>query len=123
MSKKKNVITVATKDELMTESYYRRLWIAARNLSIPRRGWLDKIAACFCDFQGDIVLSDGKPYDIPFVDDVFGDDQDMRWLSYYLSADKTGKLPRMISRKIERVQVIDLYFRIKHPQIAEYFEL
>lgn len=119
--KSKRVITVATKAELLSEHYYRRLWLAARNLPIPRRGWLDEIAACFFMFQEVIIYRSGEPFSIPLVDDIFGDDPDMRWLSYYLSADDSGTVPRTISRKIERVQLIDLYFRIKYPKIAQHF--
>ncbi len=119
--KNKRVIVVATQSELMNEHYYRRLWLAARNLSIPRRGWLDEIASCFCDFRGNIIYRSGEPYPIPLADDVFGDDPDMRWLSYYLNADESGTVPRTISRKIERLQLIDLYFRINHPNLASHF--
>ena len=119
--KNKRVIVVATQSELMNEHYYRRLWLAARNLSIPRRGWLDEIASCFCDFRGKIIYRSGEPYPIPLADDVFGDDPDMRWLSYYLNADESGTTPRTISRKIERIQLIDLYFRINHPKLASHF--
>ncbi|MCF6319725.1 MAG: hypothetical protein L3J83_10700 [Proteobacteria bacterium] len=119
--KKKRVIIVATKEELLNKHYYRRLWLAARNMSIPRRGWLDEIADCFCQYRGTIVYRSGEPFPIPFVDDVFGDDMDMRWLSNYFGSDESGTAPRVISRKIERLQLIDLYFRIKHPNLAQHF--
>lgn len=118
---RKRVTTVATSAELKNEHYYRRLWVAARNIELPRRMWLDELAACFRDYRGDILYPSGEPFPIPYVDDAFGDDPDMRWLSYYLSTDETGKEPRSVSRKIERIQLIDLYFRIKHPAIARHF--
>ncbi len=121
LCKNKRVITVATNAELLNEHYYRRLWLAVRNLSLPRRHWLDEIAECFLHFNGSTIYQSGEPYPIPLVDDVFGGDQDMRWLSYYLKIDPTGNRPRAISRKLERVQLIDLYFRIKHPNIARHF--
>ena len=117
----KRVTTVATTAELKNYHYYRRLWIAARNLELPRRRWLDEIAACFRDYQGDVIYASGDPYPIPLVDDIFGDDPDMRWLSYYLGTDESGKEPRSVSRKLERVQLIDLYFRIKFPAVARHF--
>lgn len=121
LCKKKEVIFVATKAELQTEHYYRRLWLAARNISLPRRGWLDELAACLYEYRGKIIYRSGEPFPIPDVDEVFGDDPDMRWLSYYLTADKSGFSPNRISRKFERVQIIDLYFRIKYPKIARHF--
>jgi|GEM_PF-5411277 len=36
-SKIKTVIFVATREELESKSYYRRLWIAARNVKTFRR--------------------------------------------------------------------------------------
>lgn len=121
--KKKRVIIVATKEELLNEHYYRRLWLASRNMSIPRRGWLDEIADCFCRFRGRIVHRSGEPYQIPFVDDVFGTENntDMRWMSYYLRADESETIPFTVSRKIERLRLIDLYFRIEHEKIAKHF--
>lgn len=121
--KNKRVIIVATKSELLNEHYYRRLWLAARNMSIPRRGWLDEIADCFCRFRGTIIYRSGESYQIPFVDDVFGTENnpDMRWMSYYLRADKSETTPFTISRKIERLRLIDLYFRIEYPTIAKSF--
>ena len=121
--KKKRVIIVATKSELLNEHYYRRLWLAARNISIPRRGWLDEIADCFCRFRGTIICRSGKPYQIPFVDDVFDteNNSDMRWMSYYLKADESKITPFTISRKVERLRLIDLYFRIEFPKMAEKF--
>ncbi len=62
--KNKRVIVVATKSELLNEHYYRRLWLAARNISIPRRGWLDEIADCFCQYRGSIIYRSGEPFPI-----------------------------------------------------------
>jgi hypothetical protein len=50
-----------------------------------------------------------------------GDDDDMRWPGYYLKPDETGLYPNTISRKVERLQMLDMYFRIKHPRIAAHF--
>jgi len=109
------VIYVATDAELTGPDYYRRLWLAVRNADIPRRGWLDAIADALRDFDGEILKESGEPYAIPLVDDVFGDDPDLRWLGYYLRADQTGKLPLSMSRKLERLRILDLYFRIISP--------
>ena len=121
LCKNKRVIIVATKTELLSEPYYRRLRIAARNIAISRRAWLDEIVACFRDYEGLLQYLSGQPYPIPFVDDVFGDDPDVRWMSDYLATDESGLSPRTIARKMERVQLIDLYFRIGHPLIARHF--
>ncbi len=119
---KHRVVYVATQTELVNPVYYRRLWIATRNIPIPRRGWLDEIADTLRDFDGNVLHPNGSTYDIPCVDTTFGDDPDVRWLGYYLLADGSGDYPKIITRKLQRVQLLDLYFRIKYPQIADSFK-
>lgn len=114
-------ITLTHPSLLLSQHYYRRLWLAVRNVDIPRRDWLDELADTFRDYNGVILTPNGQRYTLPFIDDVFGDDTDMRWLGYYLTADATGLYPRVRTRKIERLQILDLYFRIKWPEIAKHF--
>ena len=115
LCKNKRIVRVATMAELTNPHYYRRLWIAARNIPIGRRKWLDELAACFRDCECTIVYPSGQPFPIPFIDELMGDDPDCRWLGYYLRADPTGTMPSTMSRKLERVQILDLYFRIRYP--------
>lgn len=119
--KNKHIIYVATKEELMNESYYRRLWMATCNIDLSRRSWLDRIANALRDYDGAIMHRCGLPYEIPCVDEAFGDDPDMRWLGYYKLSDGTGLRPKMMCRKFHRLQLLDLYFRICHPNIARHF--
>lgn len=114
-------ITLASVEALKTLSYYNRLWIAVRNISISRRAWLDELSDTFRDFEGIILKPNGEEFEIPYIDDVFADDPEMRWLSYYLKPDVTGESPKSLSRKIERLQLFDLYFKIKYPKIARHF--
>ncbi len=118
---KKRTIYVATKEELECPSYYLRLWIAVKNIKISRRSWWDELADTFRDFQGKIVLRNHTPFILPCLDETFGNDPDLRWLGYYLRPDKSGLSPQSISRKLRRLQLLDLYFRIKHPHIAIHF--
>lgn len=117
----KSIITLTSPDVLRSPIYYRSLWLAVRNIDIPRRDWLEELANTFRDFEGDIQHPNTAPYHLPLIDDVFGDDLDMRWMGYYLRADKSGEFPQSKSRKIERLQILDLYFRIKYPHIAMQF--
>lgn len=121
--KTKRIIYVATKEELKCRSYYRRLWIATCNINIPRRAWLDEIVNTLRDFDGTIIHRSGLPYQVPCIDEAFGDDPDLRWLGYYMLADRTGQSPKMMSRKYHRLQLLDLYFRIKYPKIAHHFSI
>ena len=119
----RGVIYIATAEELLSRSYYCRLWVAARNISIStsRRSWLDAIADAIRDYKGLICHPGGARYKIPIVDDIFGGDHDMRWLSYFLLPDDSGRLPKMKTRKVERLRLIDLFFKIRHPDIARHF--
>ena len=116
-----SVVCVCTDAALKDKNYYDRLWRAARSLNIPRRRWLDELADCFCAFRGQVRDSSGAPYEIPMIDEAFGDDMDCRWLSYYLKADKTGRKTGSKSSMYERLRLIDLYFRIRHPDFAKKF--
>ena len=112
----KRVVVVASKQELSDEHYRKRLWLAARNLRISRRRWPDEIAAAIYNFHGDILLPSGLPWPVPDVDDVLGDP---RWFSYYF--EETNGQPRRDVRLIERLRMIDLYFRIARPLIQRHF--
>jgi len=120
-SNNKRIIYLATTQELILESYYWRLWITVKNLPIARRNWLNEIADTFRDFEGVVIERSGKPFPLPLVDDIFGDDPDMRWFSYYLKPNHSGIFPHSRIRKLERLQLLDVYFRIKHPDIARHF--
>ena len=116
LSLTKRVVVVASKAELTNPHYNKRLWLAARNMLISRRNWPDVIADALYHFNGEIMIGNGMRWPIPDVDDVLGDP---RWFSYYFE-DVDGE-PRRKIRLIERLRLIDLYFRIKHPHIARHF--
>ena len=118
----KHAFYLTDPEALLSESYYRRLWLAVRNVDIPRRSWLEELADLMRDYDGTIYQDDGTVYEFPLIDDIFGDDFDMRWMGYYLLADDSGHGPRMKSRKIERLQLLDLYMQIKYPDIAKHFK-
>lgn len=116
-------VFLATDEELSDAHYYLRLWLAARNVQCSRRAWLDEIADTLRDFEGTIWTPNGEAYEVPLVDEVFGDDADMRWMSDYLRpSDFDCRKPARISARPSRVRLIDLYFRIRHPQIARHFK-
>ena len=110
-------IYVASESELMDQTYYRRLWLAA----IPRREWLDAIADTLRDYRSTIAFAPGQRYQVPCIDAAIGNDLDVRWLGHFLAANDNGGFPLRYSRKIERLRLIDLYFRIRHPEIARHF--
>ena len=113
-------IFLASEAELHTPSYYNRLWLAAKNQPLSRRAWLDEIADCFRDFEGTVYHQSGQIFEFPEVDSLFPDCE-MRWLSYYLEPSSAADVPRRISRHTERLRILDLYFRIQHPDLARHF--
>ncbi len=112
------VIIVASKQELMNEHYKLRLWLAAKNMNVSRRIWPDVIADSIYNYQGNIYCPDGRLWYIPDVDDVLGDP---RWFSYYF--EETNGLPSRKVRLVEKLRLIDLFFRIKKPGIQRHFGL
>lgn len=115
-------VYVATDAELLSDHYYRRLWMAVRNIGISRRDWLDELSDAFleADARVRIIYRSGDPYRLPEIDEVFPCPE-MRWLSDYLKSDPSGLKPASRSRAVERLRLLDLFFRVKHPQIAAHF--
>lgn len=115
-SSKKRVVVIEPMETLNNPSYKKRLWLAARNMNISRRNWPNVIAEAIYNFDGDIIISNGMRWPIPLVDDVLGDP---RWFSYYFEMEDDE--PRRDVRLLERIRLIDLYFKIAHPQLARHF--
>lgn len=116
LSQLKQIIIVATIAELTNPVYSRRLWLAARNMNISRRQWPNVIADAIYNYKGTILLPDDRIWPIPDIDDVLGDP---RWFSLYF--EECDGRPRREVRLIERLRVIDLYFRITKPNIYRHF--
>jgi hypothetical protein len=112
------VIYLVTNWQLQDRNYYVRLWRAVRSLNYSRRQWRERLSDMLRDYNGAIHYAPGVPFKIPLVDDVFGNDEGMRWLSYYLKADTSDRRPLMKSRSFERLRLLDLYIRIHHPEKA-----
>lgn len=121
LPKHKTTICVASDLELTTPSYYNRLWLAIKNSGIRRRDWLDEIADAIRDHDGEIKTPCGGIYIVPDIDETFGDDPDVRWLGYFLAVAPIEHTLARRSRKIERLRLLDLYFRIRYPDIARHF--
>ena len=113
------VITVATLPELLRHSHFQRLAIATAALEFSRRKLIDEIADVLYEFEGELVWPDGRPFDLPDIDEAFGGDGSFRWLSDFIrfAARPVHQLPQR--RVIARLRLIDLYFRIKHPERAQ----
>lgn len=110
------VVMVASDAQLFNRHYRRRLWMAARNLNIPRRRWFDALADVIYNFDGEIVNPNGTRWNIPDIDDSMGCN---RWISAYL--EEYNGAPRRETRMIERLRIIDVFFQVKYPHIHRHF--
>lgn len=119
MNKINNTAVVEYSKNLLDERLYFIQWMIARNLrDIPsRRAWLDEMSLEFAN-KGDIDFryKDGSPYILPDLDYAFGEDDDMRWLSSYISCDGSNVSPRHKSNKIERLRIINIFLKLRYPQ-------
>ena len=118
MTTRQTIITVASDAQLRTPIFYRRLWLAIRNVPIQRRDWLDELADTFRDFDGRYVYSNGKEYLLPDLDTTFGDDASMRWFGAYMGI--TDGSPTVRSYRVDRLRILDLYVQIKSPDVARH---
>ncbi|MDI4665382.1 hypothetical protein K9U40_13740 [Xanthobacter autotrophicus] len=111
-------IIVPTMAELLRPSRFRRLAIATAALDIPRRKLPDVIADSLYGYSGVILRADGSPYELPDIDDVFGNDGSFRWISAFTRFAVEPPRQAAQERVLPRLEVIDLYFQIKHPERA-----
>ena len=117
----RRVVTLASNAELRSSAYLRGLGMAMIALGLPRRGWRDAIADALRDFEGELRGPDGRRCEPPFVDDHFPEDEDQRWLSDFTARAAAGRPIRLQAKSLERVRLIDLFFRIRFPALAATF--
>lgn len=115
----KRVVRVASDAQLLNRHYRRRLWMAARNMGISRRKWLDELADVIYNFDGEILYPNGTKWDISDIDidEIMGNS---RWMSAFLEKNNNGE-PCRETPLIERLRIIDLFFQIKYPHIHRHF--
>lgn len=111
-------VVVASDTALRRYSHFQRLAIATAALPVSRRELPNLIADTIYNFKGEIVWPNGTPYDLPDLDDAFGGDGSFRWVSDFIRFAEEPPRQHPQRRVIERLRLIDLYFRIKHPERA-----
>lgn len=112
-------VTVASDTALRRTSHVQRLAIATAALEVSRRELLNHLADEIYGYEGLILQPNGAVFEVPdtLIDDVF-EDPDGRWLSDFLAFAETPPRQRPQLRILPRLRLIDLYFRIKHPERA-----
>ena len=100
---------------------YRNVVMTDPDMS--RRKLLDAISIAFAR-AGDCAFRfrGGRPYAVPDIDAVFGNDCDMRWLSHYLEGDGSGDYPKRMSRKPERLRLLHLYLKLRYPRFIPHLD-
>lgn len=128
------IIIVNYDAELRSEPLYRAQWMIAHNLAypkasnpeiggIPRREWRDAMTITFARHSYlKYQYRSGTLYNLPYVDEVFGEDEDMRWLSLYLEPNYSGLSPLRMSTKIERLRLINLFLKVRYPNLRKHLE-
>ena len=124
--KHKRILHVPTEDELFDPVIYRRLWMIYRNVimcRISRRNLLDVISLAFIHSPTIyLCYRDGTPFRFDDVDEIFGDDPDMRWISVFLEANSCYSGPKRHSRMRMRLIILFLFVKIKYPRFTRYLE-
>ncbi len=93
----------AASDELLLEPVYRQALLYQLNkLDIPRRVLPDEIMIAIARNTHPIL--EVKFYDMPEIDELFGNDPEFRALSNILN----GAVPR----DLDRLRILDLYLRV-----------
>lgn len=112
-------VVMAADYQLCRTSHYQRLAIATAAMGVSRREIPNLLADAIYCFEGTIYWPDGRIYESSdtAVDDAFGDD-DFRWLSDFIRFADQEPRQRPQRRVLTRLRLIDLYFRIKHPERA-----
>lgn len=111
-------LMVGSDAELSEPWRFLRLAIATAALEVSRRKLPDLIADAIYGFEGRIVCRNGTPYDLPDIDEAFGNEGTFRWISDFTRF--AEKPPRQVPQRrvLERLRLIDLYFRIAYPERA-----
>ena len=115
-----STLYVVTDEELKTGCYYNLLWTAARALDIPRRKLPETISRFLNELESrgiEIRWPNGRPFAIPFIDDVFKDCT-CRWYSLYLQRHHCGYKPKLRCRNYRALRLIDAYIAVHYPKVA-----
>ena len=112
-------VVMARDFQLGRKSQVRRLAISLKAEGISRRELANKIADAIYEFEGTIYYADGRKFEPTDteIDDTFAD-PDFRWISDFLKFADIEPRQRPQRRILARLRLIDLYFRIKHPERA-----
>ena len=120
-------IYVASDDELLSKSYFRRFAIASvalkTELKLTRVEFPSWMADVVHGYEGKILWCHGGPFTVSdtAIDDAFDNEGSFRWLSDLFQFAEVELKQRPQHRLVARLRLIDLAFRISRPDSARHF--
>lgn len=114
------IVTVAADHQLLRRSHFQRLAMAVRALELTRRDIPNWMADVIFGFDGEIRWPGGRVFTVTDtdIDEAFNDDGSFRWLSdFMLFSDREARQAPQF-RVLKRLRLLDLAFRIAHPDRA-----
>jgi hypothetical protein len=118
-----NTVKHVSIPEMTRPSFRPRLAIATVNLNIPRREIPNWMADSIYGFSGRVLTCCGTPFYISdaMIDDSFNGDGSFRWISDFIKMGNLQPIRSPQKRVLLRLRLLDLSFRIVHPNIAVHF--
>jgi hypothetical protein len=109
----KNIIFIATPEQLSCRLCYSHLWITAASLNLSSGGWITAIDALFRDAEHlgiEIRHLNGTPFLIPDTCEIYPEENEAgrRWMTNFKKADSTGIGPRYHCRCFPKLICIEL---------------
>ena len=111
---RKNIIFVATPEQLSCKKCYLHLWSIAVSLThLSSGGWINAIEELFRDLDVlgiELRHLNGKLFEVPYIFEVFPDENETgrRWVTNFRKVNKTGTGPYYFCRCFPKLQCVEL---------------
>lgn len=119
--KEKKVVVAETAEKLSKSSYQKRVWLAARNMLILKLNWPEEVNDTIRNFDGCIIFGN-RIWPTPDIEKILGNESGDSSCCFFDCFEKDNHEHRCEARFIDRLRLIDLYFKIKYPKIARHFD-
>lgn len=116
-SNQKRILIVGSRETVVKPSYRGRLQMAAQSVNILQYTLPDMIVDAIYTFDGNFMTENGIRWPVPNVQDVLGDPQHFFHSLELVVNDDLHPDARLIGL----LQLVDIYFRIRHPDLAKHF--
>ncbi len=118
-----------TDEYLLDPLNYQRLWMVISNVimaeaDMSRYTMPDDMSLVFCrtGFVS-FPFRMGELFALPDIDPIILDKKDStRWFSHYLEAFESRNIPRRVSRRPDRLRLLSLWAKCRHPRLIPALE-